>query len=422
MNPVVQARRSESDTLTGASPQTHLLLNVRLPEYNGLKRIWVSPSGHIQAIEAMDQSCDRIPPDDLKVVDFHKDWLSQGGIDLQINGAQGLAFPELTEDNAHRLPEICAFLWQQGVDAFLPTLVTCDIDQLHRALDVLKHYCDRPSEPNTARILGVHLEGPCLNPTKRGAHPEEHLQPLTLEAMEAVLGEHSSIVKMVTLAPELDPSGEVVAFLTNQGIAVSLGHSLATAAEADIAFDQGATLVTHAFNAMPSLHHREPGLLGAALVRPGIRCGFIADGQHISPLMLKLLLAMGSDSLFLVSDALAPLGLPDGTYPWDEREISVAEGTARLANGTLSGTTLPLLAGASNLVKWGLTTVEEAIALATSAPRLAMGYELGLDEVKTSSTSADRTSSPYIGRSINQFLRWHLTEQDNEPLLTWKRL
>lgn len=421
MNPVVQARCSESDAFAGASQQTRLLLNVRLPEYDGLKRIWVSPSGTIQAIEAMDQSCDRIPPEDLEVLDFKKDWLSQGGIDLQINGAQGLAFPELTEDNAHRLPEICAFLWQQGVDAFLPTLVTCDIAQLHRALGVLKHYCDRPSEPNTARILGVHLEGPCLNPAKRGAHPSEHLQPLTPEAMETVLGEHSSIVKMVTLAPELDPSGEVVAFLVNQGIAVSLGHSLATAAEADVAFDQGATLVTHAFNAMPSLHHREPGLLGAALVRPGVHCGFIADGQHISPLMLKLLLAMSSDNLFLVSDALAPLGLPDGTYPWDKREISVTQGTARLADGTLSGTTLSLLEGVSNLVKWGLASVEEAIALATSAPRLAMGYELGLDEAP-SSTSADRISSPYIGRSINQFLRWHLTEGSDAAVLTWTRL
>lgn len=402
-----------------------LLTQVRLLGYPGLKRVWISSDGVVQAIEAIDSSGDRFPPaglepedlepEDLTVVDLNQDWLSLGGVDLQINGALGLAFPDLNPDNAHRLPEICEFLWQQGVDGFLPTLVTCSLAQVHSALQVLMDYCKRPSPPHAAQILGVHLEGPCLNPEKRGAHPQEHLQPLTVEAMSAVLGDSgdggcaSDIVKLVTLAPELDPSGAVIEFLVERGIAVSLGHSQATAAEANRAFDQGATLVTHAFNAMPSLHHRQPGLLGAALVRPGVSCGLIADGEHIAPLMLQLLLRMGLGHLFLVSDALAPLGLPDGTYPWDSREICVTQGTARLADGTLSGTTLPLLAGVSNLVQWGLSTVEEAIALATAAPRQALGDEW---------TAGDQ--SPYLGRSIQQLLRWQLDSQTQ--VLSWSRL
>ena len=140
---------------------------------------------------------------------------------------------------------------------------------------------------------------------------------------------------------------------------------------------------------MPGLHHREPGLLGAALVRPEISCGVIADGEHICPTMLHLLLKAAADRLFLVSDALAPLGLGDGTYPWDSRQIQVTQGTARLPDGTLAGTTRSLLEGALNLVNWGLCDIETAISLATIAPRRALGR-----------------SSNLIGASARQLLRW----------------
>ena len=173
-------------------------------------------------------------------------------------------------------------------------------------------------------------------------------------------------------------------------------------------------MVTHAFNAMPSLHHREPGLLGAALVNNQVQSGFIADGQHISPLMVNLLLRMSGINqpneatdlipLFLVSDALAPLGLPDGVYPWDERQIEVKEGTARLADGTLSGTTLPLFVGVENLVKWNCCDLGEAIAYATIAPRQALGI------------------FSLMGESASQLLRWKLDPASETVTLNWERL
>jgi N-acetylglucosamine-6-phosphate deacetylase len=208
----------------------------------------------------------------------------------------------------------------------------------------------------------------------------------------------------MTLAPELDSTGEVIPYLHSLGITVSLGHSQATEIQAQKAFEQGASMVTHAFNAMPALHHREPGLLGAALVHPNVRCGLIADGQHVSVTMIQLLLraCCYEKGIFLVSDALAPIGLSDGVYPWDSRQIEVKNGTARLADGTLSGTTLPLLVGVENLVKWGICGVEEAIALATISPRLAIGF-----------------TQPYIGQAA-YLLRWHWDEATGE--LTWRRL
>ncbi|WP_448570678.1 N-acetylglucosamine-6-phosphate deacetylase [Trichothermofontia sp.] len=397
------------------TPRPIVLTNAQLPGLSGSHTTVLQPGAIVQQWPGP-----VIPNSDLGdalVIDLQGDWLSLGGVDLQINGALGLAFPDLTEADGTALQEICRTLWQQGVDGFLPTIVTTRLDKIHRALAAIAHFMTQPPAPETAQILGVHLEGPFLNLEKRGAHPAAYLQPLTLDTVKTVLGDYAAIVKVMTLAPELDGTGTVIPYLRSLGITVSLGHSQATAAQARTAFAQGASMVTHAFNAMPGLHHREPGLLGAALTTPGVACGVIADGQHICPTMLDLLLRMtatpkaadGGGPLFLVSDALAPLGLPDGTYPWDdspgetlrERQITVTQGTARLGDGTLAGTTLPLLAGVQNLVQWGLCDPGRAIALATQAPRAAIGLPIGESPL----------ASP---------LRWHHDPQTGQ--LHWQRL
>ncbi len=403
------------------------IINAQLPGYHGLQQIKIDHYGMITAITPMAQAAT------VEVIDVAGDWVTLGGVDLQINGGLGLAFPDLGSADFDQLSNICQYLWQQGVDAFLPTIVTTSVEKIQRSLAMLSDFVipplikpslggETPSlsimadfisplakgvTPNPglfAQILGVHLEGPFLNFQKRGAHPAEHLLPLTLENVKQVLGDYAHVVKIITLAPELDVTEQVIPYLHSLGITVSLGHSQATAIQAERAFELGASMVTHAFNAMPSLHHREPGLLGTALINPNVYCGFIADGQHICPTMIQLLLRAGEyeKGLFLVSDALAPIGLPDGIYPWDTRQIEVINGTARLADGTLSGTTLPLLVGVQNLVRWGVCGVEEAISLATESPRKAIGLA-GIS----------------VGESA-QLLRWHLDEETST--LTWQRL
>jgi N-acetylglucosamine-6-phosphate deacetylase len=373
------------------------LLNARIPGHDGLQDV-VIKSGQVLGISPIGAG---LGNRDLPHQDLQEDWLSLGGVDLQINGALGVAFPELTAANVDRLDEIGQFLWKAGVDGYCPTIVTTSVENIHRSLGLIRDF--KPQHSPTAQILGVHLEGPCLNHAKRGAHPAEFLQPLTIDTMAKILGDYADIVRIITLAPELDPSGAVVADLCDRGITVSLGHSQATAAQAHQAFDQGATMVTHAFNAMPPLHHREPGMLGAAIVDPRVTCGFIADGEHICPTMLKLLWqASGPTGLFLVSDALSPLGLPDGRYPWDSREITVTNGTARLADGTLSGTTLALFQGVQNLVDWGICPIATAINLATIAPRQAIGLPTDL-----------------IGRPVSDLVRWRVA---HDRVAGWERL
>jgi N-acetylglucosamine-6-phosphate deacetylase len=377
---------------------TAQIINARIPGQPGLQQIILEgdrPGSLSTAtiLGVFPQDSASLPAIDRQI-DLEGDWCSFGGVDLQINGALGLAFPDLQSTDMEKLQEICDFLWQQGVDGFLPTLVTTSIENFQRSLGVIAQFMKQQS-PNTAQILGVHLEGPCLNPEKRGAHPKEFLLPLTLDNIQQVIGDYESIVKIVTLASELDSTGIVATLLRQRGIVVSLGHSQATYNQAIQAFDAGATMVTHAFNAMPALHHRQPGLLGAALTHEGVRIGFIADGQHIHATMLELFLraAQYDRHAFLVSDALSPLGLSDGFYPWDRRQIEVRNGTARLPDGTLAGTTLSLLEGVDNLVQWGVCDLEQAIILATVAPRQAI--DLAVD---------------YRGQAAT-LLRWRFNEQ-----------
>ena len=381
-----------------------LIINARLPGFNTKQNIAIDSQNKIKAIASGETKIFQLDIAE-QVIDLEGDWLSLGGIDLQINGGLGLAFTDLQLKDLVKIQEICDFLWLQGVDGLLPTIVTTSIENIQRSLSVIAQSIDTQNErQNTAKILGVHLEGPFLNYEKRGAHSAEYLLPLTIANIERVLGDYTDIVKIITLAPELDSTGTAIRYLLERGIIVSLGHSLATKQQAQTAFNLGASMVTHAFNAMPSLHHRQPGLLGAAITNPNVYCGLIADGNHVCPTMLKILLIASNydRGIFLVSDALAPIGLPDGVYPWDTREITVTNGTARLADGTLSGTTLPLLTGVKNLVEWGICDLEKAIALATESPRKAIALP-GLT----------------IGQPA-QFIRWHWDEAEHH--LTWTRL
>ena len=333
-------------------------------------------------------------------------WISQGGIDIQINGALGLAFPEVQSKDIETIKKIGYFLWDQGIDGYLPTIVTTSIDKIHNALGVFEEviHWQKNSLFTGAKILGIHLEGPFLNPEKKGAHPKEHLLPLSNQKLEIVLDKFANIIKVITLAPELEQNNQVIPYLKSLGIIVSLGHSQATDEEAKVAFAQGASMVTHAYNAMPPLNHRQPGLLAQAILNKSVYCGVIADGIHVCPSMIDILLRASDydHGVFLVSDALAPLGLEDGIYPWDDRYIEIKSGTARLADGVLSGTTVPLLQGVQNLIDWGICSIPIGISLATRAPRIALGMPHQIKE----------------GDYSSNLLYW----QEKDGKLIWQRI
>lgn len=330
------------------------------------------------------------------------DWISPRGIDLQINGGLGLAFPELTDSDLPRLFELLKLLWSDGVEAITPTLVTCGIPPLRRALGVLRRARDQHSN-GRCRLLGAHLEGPFLAEKRRGAHPLEHLASPGLKALEDRIGGYEDDIALVTLAPELPGAGPVIARLRQLGITVALGHSTASAEQARIAFDGGVSMITHAFNAMPGLHHRDPGPLGEACRRGDVALGLIADGVHVDPTMTVLLQRLAPEQIVLVSDALAPYGLTDGEHRWDERLLLVNKGTCRLEDGTLAGVTLPQLEGVKRLASWN-GEPGAAIWGATVAPRRVIG-------------AADSIEDALIGKPLNTLLRWSQSRSGN---LTWQ--
>ncbi len=323
-----------------------------------------------------------------------RDWLSPMGVDLQINGGLGLAFPELTEKDLPQLLSLLDQLWKDGVEAISPTLVTCGIAPLRQALTVLRA-ARAEAQPRRCRLLGAHLEGPFLAESRRGAHPREHLCAPSLEALDARIADFEQEIALVTLAPELEGASAVIQRLRALEISVALGHSAATAEQAHQAYSAGVRMLTHAFNAMPGLHHRAPGPVGEACRHGGIALGLIADGVHVHPTMAMLLQQLAADQLVLVSDALAPYGLAEGEHRWDNRVLVVENGTCRLEDGTLAGVTLPLLEGACRLAAWG-GRPEATIWSATIAPRHVFG-----------DGKAPELSTWLIGQPIDTLLRWH---------------
>jgi len=221
-----------------------------------------------------------------------------GFVDLQCNGAAGAS---LADGTAESFDAVAAALLQTGTTAWCPTLPTARPDIYPRFLDTAAAAPERPGP----RILGVHLEGPFLSPNRAGAHRPDLLRVPDPDWLEATLDRHPGLVRIVTLAPELPGALDLIELCVDRGVVVSLGHTDATAEQAEDAFDAGATMVTHLFNAMRPLRHRDPGVIGAAVARDGIHVGLIADGAHVDPRVAAFFArALGPRRTVLVSDSV----------------------------------------------------------------------------------------------------------------------
>ena len=289
-----------------------------------------------------------------------------GLVDLQVNGFHGVDVLQATSDEIALLGVELA---RAGVLWYLPTLVTAPAGLTRLALAAIGAAGDTPG----ARILGAHLEGPFLSPDRAGAHPVEQLREPDLDLLASFLVAGCAVT-MVTLAPELPRAGELIDVLVERGIVVSLGHTDATAAVAQAAFDQGACAVTHLFNAMRPFAQRDPGVTGAALARPDVIVQLIADGVHLAPETILATWRATRGRLALVSDATAAGGLGDGTFRLGTTEVTVEGGVSRLADGTLAGSVRPLAWGLRMLVELGVPIVE-AVDAVTRTPARLIGRE-----------------------------------------------
>jgi N-acetylglucosamine-6-phosphate deacetylase len=296
-----------------------------------------------------------------------------GFLDLQCNGAAGVDITTEPEG----LWEVAAALPRWGVTAWLPTVVTAPATIRARALAALRSGRGResPGERPVAVPLGLHLEGPFLAPERRGAHPAEHLRSPdpTLVAEEG--WSRLAGVSLVTLAPELPGALDVVRDLVAAGVVVSAGHSSASAERSTEAIDAGVTAVTHLFNTMAPLHHREPGLAGVALTDERVRVGAIADGVHLHPAAVALAARALGERLCLVTDAVAALGMPAGRVPLGTLEAFATPDGVRLADGTLAGSDLSLDRAVRNLMAFAGVSLSAAVSAVTASPAALLGLD-----------------------------------------------
>jgi N-acetylglucosamine-6-phosphate deacetylase len=294
----------------------------------------------------------------------HDGIIAPGLVDLQVNGGAGV---EVTAGHG-ALDRLEAALLARGVTSYLPTVVSAPDDVLARALSELAERAADPASP----VAGVHLEGPYLSPAHAGVHRAECLRVPAREPPPAAYA--SAAVRLVTTAPELDGGLDLVRTLRARGVTVSLGHSGADAATAQAAFAAGASMVTHVFDAMAPLHHRAPGLVGAALVHPATRIGVIADGHHVDPLVLELIRRAAGARVVLVSDASPAAAAPPGRYTLGGAPLQRgADGVARTPDGVLAGSAILLDEAVRGWAGLTGATLAEAVAAATEAPAAVVG-------------------------------------------------
>ena len=301
------------------------------------------------------------------VIDVKGAYVSAGFIDIHIHGSGGADVMDATPE---ALETISRTLVQTGTTSFLATTMTMSQEHIDAAIDNVRASQKRV---NGAQILGVHMEGPFINPARQGAQDAKFVQTPRLSSIE----KHMDLVKMITLAPEVEGAE---AFICEVGqkypkVLLSIGHSDATYDEATESFEHGIRHATHLFNAMPPLKHRAPGIVGAVFDDENVSCDIIADLVHLHPATLRMVWREKRENLILITDAMRAGCMKNGSYDLGGQKVEVTDGEARLADGTLAGSVLKLNEAVRNMVKHTSMTLSQAIRSVTELPAKRLHLE-----------------------------------------------
>lgn len=299
-----------------------------------------------------------------------------GFIDVHLHGAIGVDTMDSDAEDLHR---VARFLAGNGVTAWLPTLVPAPVEDYKRAArsigTIMSEQDSRPAA--AARALGLHYEGPFINSAQCGALRPAHFRAFTdaadIDAL--VLPENAAAKRMITVAPEIEGGIELIRELVRRGWIVSLGHTRASLDVLDDACAAGARHMTHFMNAMSPLHHRQPGPIGWGLLKDEMSCDVIADGVHVDPLMLKLVMRAKTPArVALISDAVAPAGLGDGDYNiWGET-ISVVDGRTQNARGSIAGSVITMRDAVRTMLSLDIP-IEDVARMASTNPARLLGVD-----------------------------------------------
>ena len=304
-----------------------------------------------------------------KVTDLAGDYLLPGFVDVHIHAFGGRD----TMQGEEAVRAMSRELLRLGVAAFCPTTMSADPVETLRAIRGIRAVMDRP-EPAGARVLGAHMEAPFLQESKAGAQRKEFFSNPSMETLKQLTGGDLAAVRLITVAPEKNGSEAFIRQAAAAGIHVSVGHTSATAEDTHRAADWGADHVTHTFNAQTPLHHRNPGVPGAALTDDRLYCEMICDGIHLHRDTVRLLArCKGPERAVAITDAMEAAGLPEGEYALGGQKVFVRNGEARLADGTLAGSVLTMPAALENLIHVFGIRPEDACAMCTCTPADSIG-------------------------------------------------
>ncbi|TKC12856.1 N-acetylglucosamine-6-phosphate deacetylase [Pedobacter polaris] len=299
-------------------------------------------------------------PNGCEVIDAEQDYLVPGFIELQIYGSGGNLFSAYP--TAATLAQMDEDLISKGTTNFLACVATNATEIIHQAIEAAKAY-----RSQAKGFMGLHLEGPYLNAKRRGAHVAEFIKKATLEEVQSLLEKADGVIKMMTIAAELQDD-EVIQLLLNNGIVLSMGHSDATFEQATLAYNKGITTTTHLFNAMPSIHHRQPNLPTALFNHPTAMASIIADGSHVDFEIIKMSQKLMQDRLFLITDAVTACNI--GPY-----QHQLLGDKFITPDGTLSGSNITMVQAVQNCVNYCNIPIAEAIKMASLYPAKVMGQQ-----------------------------------------------
>lgn len=298
----------------------------------------------------------RVPADAERVGGL----LAPGFIDVHVHGGDGADFMDAHDESTER---ILAFHARRGTTALAATTLSASRGDLQNAVEsIARASCD-----NGAEIVAIHLEGPFINPERAGAQDRASIRAADIHELSALIAEAPRMRWMVTVAPEVEGARDLIEHFRER-VLFSIGHTAADHALAVAALEWGASHFTHLYNAMTGLHHRDPGVVGAALTSADATAELIADGVHVHPAALRVAAAAMPHRIALVTDAMRACGLADGTYKLYDYDVTVADGAARLADGTLAGSVLTTGGAVKNMVELAGLPVETVIPLATEVP------------------------------------------------------
>lgn len=298
-----------------------------------------------------------------EIIDYRGYWIAPGLVDTHIHGFKN---HDIMDYNFDGLNQISEGLLSCGVTSFLPTTLTSSHELLNNVVEMIgANY----AKVQGAKIKGIFLEGPFFTEKHKGAQNTKYFRDPSIAELDIWQERSNKLIKKIAIAPERKGAAEFIEYAVKEKIAVALAHSDATYEVAKHAVDRGASIFVHTFNGMSGLHHREPGMVGAAMSLKDVFAEIICDGHHVHPVAANILMnARGRHSMVMVTDCMMAGGMPEGMYQLGEFPVEVKAGAARMEGGSLAGSILQLKDAVKNVVQWGIATPSEAIFMASTIP------------------------------------------------------